>query len=60
MHMQACAQVGHTIVDPFGDDPEDFAILHFVEFTIAASYEAIQIEKCGKRLKERREISREI
>jgi len=46
-------EVGNTILDPFGDDPEDFALLHFVEFTIAASYEAIQIEKCGKRLKER-------
>jgi len=49
-------EVGNTILDPFGDDPEDFALLHFVEFTIAASYEAIQIEKCGKRLKERTEF----
>ena len=34
----------------------DFALLHFVEFTIAASYEAIQIEKCGVRIKERTEF----
>ena len=24
-------EVGNTILDPFGDDPEDFALLHFVE-----------------------------
>ena len=29
------------VIDPFGDDLEDFAILHFVEFTAKASYEAM-------------------
>ena len=24
-------EVGETILDPFGNDPEDFALLHFVE-----------------------------
>ena len=33
--------VGDTVIDPFGDDLEDFAILHFVEFTAKASYEAM-------------------
>ena len=46
-------EVGETILDPFGDDPEDFALLHFVEVTICSSHEAIEIEPCGLRLKER-------
>ena len=29
-------EVGDTIMDPFGQDPEDFAVLHFVECSIGA------------------------
>ena len=29
-------EVGETILDPFGDDPEDFALLHFVEVRVCA------------------------
>jgi len=36
-------EVGEVILDPFGDDPEDFALLHFVEVTISSSWEAISI-----------------
>ena len=39
-------EVGETILDPFGDDPEDYALLHFVEVTAVSSHEAIQIEPC--------------
>ena len=39
--------------DSFGSDPEDFAILHFVEVTCCSSHEAIEIESCGLRLKDR-------
>ena len=46
-------EVGETILDPFGSDPEDFAILHFVEVTCCSSHEAIEIESCGERLKDR-------
>ena len=46
-------EVGETILDPFGEDPEDFALLHFVEVTICSSHEAIEIEPCGPRLKDR-------
>ena len=46
-------QVGETILDPFGDDPEDYALLHFVEVTVCSSHEAIEIEPCGKRVRER-------
>jgi len=46
-------EVGETILDPFGDDPEDFALLHFVEVTVCSSHEAIEIESCGKRRRER-------
>ena len=46
-------EVGETILDPFGEDPEDFALLHFVEVTICSSHEAIEIEPCGTRLKDR-------
>ena len=30
-------EVGETVLDPFGDDPEDFALLHFVEVTVCSS-----------------------
>ena len=33
--------VGDTVIDPFGDDLEDFAVLHFVEFTAKASFESM-------------------
>jgi len=46
-------EVGETILDPFGTDPEDFALLHFVEVTICHSHETIEIEPCGVRVKER-------
>jgi len=46
-------EVGETILDPFGNDPEDFALLHFVEVTAVSSHEAINMEPCGKRVKER-------
>ena len=46
-------EVGETILDPFGTDPEDFAILHFVEVTVCSSFEAINIEPCGPRHKDR-------
>lgn len=29
-------EVGDTIGDPFGKDPEDFAVLHFVEVRMGA------------------------
>ena len=29
--------------DPFGNDPEDYALLHFVEVTAVSSHEAIKI-----------------
>ena len=45
-------EVGNTILDPFGTDPEDFALLHFVEWTSCASFEAIKIEHVGPRLKD--------
>ena len=34
-------EVGDTIMDPFGGDPEDYAVLHFVEHCAVASREAI-------------------
>jgi len=34
-------EVGDTIMDPFGNDPEDYAIVHFVEHTAQASNEAM-------------------
>ena len=40
----ASLQVADTIFDPFGDDAEDFAILHFVEQTAKESYEAMHCE----------------
>lgn len=33
-------EVGDTIIDPFGGDPEDFAIIHLVEWTAATSHHA--------------------
>ena len=42
-------EVGNTILDPFGDDAEDFALLHFVEYAMRASFEAIQAAPIGKR-----------
>ena len=35
-------EVGETILDPFGNDPEDYALLHFVEVTAVSSYEALK------------------
>ena len=44
-------EVGDTIGDPFGSDPEDFAVLHFVECTAVASLEAIQADNVVPRHK---------
>jgi len=41
-------EVGDTILDPFGKDPEDFAVLHFTECTIISSLEAIETEAVGR------------
>ena len=41
-------EVGSTILDPFGRDPEDFAITHLVEWTAVASLDAIAISKRHK------------
>ena len=46
-------EVGNTILDPFGNDPEDFALLHFVEYTLGASFEATLIKPCGARRADR-------
>ena len=40
-------EVGDTILDPFGNDPEDFAIIHLVEWTAVASLEAITVADRG-------------
>ena len=40
-------EVGDTILDPFGSDPEDFAVLHFIEWTISSSLAAIQLGGTG-------------
>lgn len=56
LHANLCVgliEVGETVLDPFGTDPEDFALLHFVEVTICHSHETIEIEPCGVRAKER-------
>ena len=42
-------EVGNTILDPFGDEPEDFALTHFVEHAVGVSREAIEIQSCSKR-----------
>ena len=42
-------EVGNTILDPFGDEPEDFALTHFVEHAVGVSREAIEIPSCSKR-----------
>jgi hypothetical protein len=42
-------EVGNTILDPFGDEPEDFALTHFVEHAVGVSREAIEIASCSKR-----------
>ena len=47
--------VGETILDPFGTDPEDFALLHFIEVTVTSSHEAIEIEASLKRAKDRQD-----
>lgn len=49
-------EVGETILDPFGSDPEDYALLHFVEVTVVASHEAIRIKPCGVRVKDREQF----
>jgi len=36
-------EVGDTVMDPFGSDPEDFAVLHLVEWCAASSLEAIGV-----------------
>ena len=46
-------QVGETILDPFGNDPEDYALLNFVEVTAVSSHEAINIKPCGPRVADR-------
>ena len=38
-------EVGDTILDPFGCDPEDFTVLHFIEWTISSSLAAIETEQ---------------
>ena len=47
-------EVGNTVLDPFGDDAEDFALLHFVEYALCASCEAIKVKPCGTRLSDRK------
>lgn len=42
-------EVGSTILDPFGEDPEDFALTHFVEYAMGVSREAIEIKPCTVR-----------
>jgi hypothetical protein len=42
-------EVGSTILDPFGEDPEDFALTHFVEYAMGVSREAIEIQPCTVR-----------
>ena len=42
-------EVGSTILDPFGEDPEDFALMHFVEYAMGVSREAIDIQSCSIR-----------
>ena len=42
-------EVGSTILDPFGEDPEDFALTHFVEYSMGVSREAIEIRPCTVR-----------
>ena len=42
-------EVGSTILDPFGEDPEDFALTHFVEYAMGVSREAIDIQACSIR-----------
>ena len=37
-------EVGDTILDPFGSDPEDFTVLHFVEWTMSSSLAAIELD----------------
>lgn len=44
-------EVGDTILDPFGVDAEDFAVLHFVECTIVSSMEVIQVDSVVPRHK---------
>jgi len=38
-------EVGDTILNPFGTDPEDLAITHMVEWTAVASFDAIVVSK---------------
>jgi len=49
-------EVGNTVLDPFGDDAEDFALLHFVEYALCASCEAIKVKPCGIRLADRKKF----
>ena len=46
------------ILDPFGDDPEDFALLHFVESTVCASWECISVQRLLPRMAEQVEYYR--
>ena len=36
-------EVGDTVVDPFGNDPEDFAVIHFIEYTAVSSQHLIHM-----------------
>ena len=47
-------EVGDTILDPFGSDPEDFTVLHFIEFTPPSSLAAIEVDSMGPPLRERK------
>ena len=51
-------EVGEVILDPFGDDPEDFALLHFVESTVCASWECISVQRLLPRMAEQVEYYR--
>ena len=46
-------EVGDTILDPFGADPEDFTVLHFIEFTISSSLSATEVDSIGPPMRDR-------
>lgn len=41
-------EVGDTIIDPFGGDPEDFAVTHLVEWTASVSLDAVMTQRRRK------------
>ena len=47
-------EVGDTILDPFGSDPEDFTILHFIEFTAASTLAAIEVDSMAPVMRDRK------